>query len=77
LKGENKMLQIKIGNFPGELKEFAIEKGTTVQEALAMANISVGAEQEIKLDGEVVEPSHAIESGNLLLVTKRLKGATR
>lgn len=71
------MLQIKIGNFPGELKEFAIEKGTTVQEALAMANISVGAEQEIKLDGEVVEASDMIESGNLLLVTKRLKGATR
>ena len=71
------MLQIKIGNFPGELKEFAIEKGTTVQEALAMANISVGAEQEIKLDGEVVEASDPIESGNLLLVTKRLKGATR
>ena len=71
------MLQIKIGNFPGELKEFAIEKGTTVQEALAMANISVGAEQEIKLDGEVVEASDPIEFGNLLLVTKRLKGATR
>lgn len=71
------MLTLKIGNFPGELKEFAVEKGTTVADALAMASISVGAEQEIKLDGEVVGASDPLESGNLLLVTKRLKGATR
>ena len=71
------MTTLKIGMFPGELKEFAIETGTTVADALKMANITIGAEQEIKLDGEVVSGSDFItEDSRLLLVTKRLKGAT-
>ena len=71
------MTTLKIGMFPGELKEFAIEAGTTVADALKMANITIGAEQEIKLDGEVVSGSDLVtEDSRLLLVTKRLKGAT-
>ena len=72
------MTTLKIGMFPGELKEFAIEESTTVADALKMANITIGAEQEIKLDGEVVIGSDFVtEDSRLLLVTKRLKGAVR
>jgi len=69
------MTTIKIGTFPGELKEYVVENGTTVAEALALAGLTVGAEQEVKLDGEVVSTSDVVDGGSLLLVTKRLKGA--
>lgn len=68
------MLTIKVGMFPGTLKEVVIEEGTKVSEVLEMAGITVGAEQEIKLDDEVVNASDAIEGGKMLLVTKRIKG---
>lgn len=70
------MITIKIGTFPGELKNFALEDGSTVSQALTAAGITIGNEQEVKLDGEVVSMEDTIDSfSSLLLVTKRLKGA--
>ena len=68
------MTTIKIGKFPGEINEFVLEEGTTVKEALAMAHIEVENEQEVKMDGAVVDVN-SVANGSLLLVTKRLKGA--
>lgn len=70
------MLKIKVGVFPGKVEEFAVEDGTTVAEALEMAGISVGAEQEVKVDGTVTDYNETIPSNaSMVLVTKRIKGA--
>ena len=70
------MMTLKIGVFPGRVEEFAVEDGTTVNEALSMADIEVGAEQEVKADGNVIDLGQAVPSGTkMLLVTKRIKGA--
>lgn len=70
------MLTIKIGVFPGSINEFVMEEGTTVADALKMANITVGAEQEVKADGEVISADEEVPVGTkMLLVTKRIKGA--
>jgi hypothetical protein len=70
------MVEIKIGTFPGELKSYGVKAGTSVKDALTMAGITIGAEQEVKLDGDTVSLDSTIGAGsNLLLVTKRLKGA--
>lgn len=69
------MTEIKIGTFPGRTENYVLEDGTTVRKALEMANISVGDEQEVKLDGEVISMDDTVDGGSLLLVTKRLKGA--
>jgi hypothetical protein len=76
-KGERKMEKIvQIGMFPGQINAYAVEVGTTVAEALELANIAVGNEQEIKMDGVVVSGDTAItENSNLIIITKRLKGA--
>ena len=69
-------MTLKIGVFPGRVEEFAVEDGTTVNEALSMADIEVGAEQEVKANGNVVDLGQAVPSGTkMLLVTKRIKGA--
>ena len=70
------MMTLKIGVFPGRVDEFAVEDGTTVNEALSMADIEVGAEQEVKADGNVVGFDELIPyATKMLLVTKRIKGA--
>ena len=40
-----------------------------------MDGITVGEEQELKLDGEAVRLDEFVIGGRMLLVTKRLKGA--
>lgn len=68
------MNTMKIGTFPGRLEEYAVEDGTTVRQALELAGIEVTEEQEVKMDGTPVSMDD-VASGNMLLVTKRLKGA--
>lgn len=68
------MTKLQIGTFPGRINDYMVEDGTTVREALALADITVGEEQEIKLDGEVVDANSTVDNGSLLLVTKRIKG---
>lgn len=70
------MIQLKVGVFPGRLEEYAVPEGTTVREVLGMANISVGEEQETKLDGEAISLDSVIPTdSNVLIVGKRIKGA--
>ena len=70
------MMTLKIFLFPGRGEEGAVEEGTKVNEALSMADIEVGAEQEVKADGTVIDFDATIPSGTkMLLVTKRIKGA--
>lgn len=69
------MTEMKIGTFPGRLENYAVEDNTTVRQALEMVGITVGEEQEVKLDGEAVSLDAVVNGGRMLLVTKRLKGA--
>lgn len=70
------MTTVQIGSFPGRLDSYVLEVGTTVGEALEIASLTVGAEQSIKVDGEVVDASFKIAaSTGIILLTKRLKGA--
>lgn len=70
------MTTIKIGKFPGEIKEYVLEDNTTVKEAFAVAGIKeIGAETEVKMDGNVVGMDETIGGAGMLLLTKRLKGA--
>ena len=72
------MLKIKVGVFPGRVDEFVVENGTTVAEALGMANIAISSEQEVKVDGTATSLDAQIpETASMVLVTKRIKGACR
>ena len=69
-------ITIQVGTFPGRLETFAVAEGTTVGDVLAMAEITLGAEQDVKMDGEIVTLSSVVNwDTSLILVSKRIKGA--
>lgn len=70
------VVTVQIGTFPGRLDSYAVAEGTTFAEALAMANLTLGAEQELKVDGVVKTLNDVVdEDTSLIILTKRLKGA--
>lgn len=69
------MKTIKVGSFPGEIKEYVVEDNATIGDALRLANIAVGAEQNITADSYNVSAADYVGSYTTILVTKRLKGA--
>jgi hypothetical protein len=67
---------VQIGVFPGRLDAYGLEVGTTVAAALKIAGLTQGAEQDIKMDGEVVDGSATIdEDTKVIILSKRIKGA--
>lgn len=66
---------VKIGVMPGEVKEYFVEEGTTIADAIANANIDPSG-YEIKVDGQKVDPASATVSNNtsLILLTQQVKG---
>jgi hypothetical protein len=71
------MKTIKAGKFPGEIKEYVVENGTTVAELLNIAGITYGAESQIKADGNSVNVDAVVDDMNFVVVTKRIKGELR
>ena len=67
------MLNIKVGVMPGKLTEVVAEEGTKVKEIFALAEIDIEG-YELRLDGEKVKEYDEVQSGNLLLAMKRIKG---
>lgn len=67
------MLTIKVGSFPGEIKEVVVERNSTVEEILNIAGVDYNSESAMELDGSSVQLGQTVASGAMLLVTKRLK----
>ena len=67
------MLNIKVGVMPGKLVEVVAEEGTKVKEIFALADINTEG-YELRLDGEKVKEYDEVQSGNLLVAMKKIKG---
>ena len=69
------MLNIKVGVMPGKLEEVIAEEGTKVRDIFALAEIDIEG-YELRLDGEKVKEYDEVQSGNLLVAMKKIKGNT-
>lgn len=64
---------LKVGVMPGRIQEIAVDETVTIEDALALADLTAEG-FEVKLDGTPVTDLTAIASGNVLLLTKKVKG---
>ena len=67
------MLNIKVGVMPGKLTEVVAEEGTKVKDIFTLAEIDIEG-YELRLDGEKVKEYDEVQSGNLLVAMKKIKG---
>lgn len=67
--------EVRIGVMPGRIDTYMVEVGTTIQEAIDLAEISTSG-YEVKVDSVKVDPHTAIvgENTNLILLVKMIKG---
>jgi hypothetical protein len=66
---------IRVGMMPGRIEEYAVEVGTSIEDILAMANLSADG-YDVKVDNVKVDnlSSPITESTNLILLAKQVKG---
>ena len=67
------MITIKVGMMPGRLEEIVVEENTSARKIFELAGIEV-SNHEIRLDGEKIDIDSNINSGNLLVAMKMIKG---
>ena len=67
---------VKVGVMPGRLTEVAVNVGSTVGQAIELAQLGVSTSgYEIKMDGITVNTSTPITAAtNLILLTQMVKG---
>lgn len=66
-------MMTKIGMLPGKIEEFNLIDGTTVAEALEMANLDDSG-YEIRVDSNVKDASYVLtESDKVVLLVKKIK----
>lgn len=65
---------VKVGVIPGAINEYALESGTTVSQALTLANLPTSG-YDYRIDGELVSVDTVIPDGAKILVgAKQIKG---
>ena len=67
------MLNLKVGVMPGKLVEVVVEEGTSAREVFSVAGVEI-ANHEIRLDGNKIDLDTKVNSGNLLVAMKMIKG---
>ena len=68
-------VEVKFGRVPGRLDNGVLNEGTTFHEALRQLNVTVGADEVVSVNGDVVDLSATVSSlTRSITVAKRVKG---
>ena len=67
------MITVKAVRFPGQTQEAAIEDGSKVQDVLRALGLDATGYQ-IQLNGDVVSLSSSVDDGDMVVLTKAVKG---
>jgi sulfur carrier protein ThiS len=72
--GEQKL--VKLARLGAPVVEYFIENGHTVADILRMANLTLGADETVKVNGGDAQRSQVVENGDLLTVVPKIKGGS-
>ena len=68
------MIEAKVIQVPGAVKEVALEDGATVQDALNAASVTVESGYTIKVNGADADASTPVPAGARVIIAKGAKG---
>jgi len=68
------MITVKVMQIPGTIREVALEDGATVADALAAADMAVGAGYALKVDGNEADVSYTLTNAQNITISNSAKG---
>ena len=71
---EPETISVKVATIGGEVKEFNLEEGATVEDALNAYGIDPDSSKKLRVDGEPVDLEDELEDGDYLTVSSKVKG---
>lgn len=69
------VITLKVIRVPGQVVEVGLDAGSSVQDALNAADVSVGSGESVKLNGADANMTDVVTDGSRILVAKAAKGA--
>lgn len=75
-KKEVDTISVRVAQIGGEIKEIALEEGSTIEDALNAAGIDPNGGQRIRVDGETAELQDELEDGDYVTLSGKIKGGT-
>lgn len=67
-------ITVQITKVPGAMKTLSLENGSTVADALTIAELEVATGYEIRVDDEIATRDTVLEDGSVVVITKMIKG---
>ena len=73
-KTKRSTLEVKVGRFSEPTVDVKVDTGSSVQDVLDEAGISLGTSETIWVDGEKAEPADTVEDGDHLQIVGKKEG---
>ncbi len=67
------MITVRAGRMPGNIEDYEVNEGATVNDVLAQANLDPNG-FEIRVDGENADLGDTVEAGQSVLLVRKVKG---
>lgn len=67
-------INVQVAKMPGAMKTLVLEQGSTVADALRVAEIEVSAGYEVRVDNDKAEMDTVLNNNAVVIVTKMIKG---
>jgi len=67
-------IYVRVGKFPGAVTEYTVERGTSVASLLQLANITVGSQEAIEVNGSRGSQSSTLSDGDTISIIPNIKG---
>lgn len=68
------VVTVKCGNFPGQIREYVVPAGNTVEDVLELAEVRYDSDSLIKKNGQDTYYEAEVADGDVIIVAKKVKG---
>ena len=67
-------INVQVAKMPGAMKTLALEPGSTVADALRVAEIEMTSGYEVRVNNDKADTTTVLENNAVVIVTKMIKG---
>jgi hypothetical protein len=72
--GRTSFIKVQVGELPGQIKEYALNGGRSVEDALSVAGLSLDDESQIRVNGNRANSRTQLRNGDCVLLVEAIEG---